>query len=310
MNRKLNILIAIALTVMTLSACSNPATLTTAPSGTTTAGTTTAGTGMTTTAGTTQPVTMPTTTSPSTTAVATLPPATTTAVQPGSHSSDVANIYIKSAEAMASLNSFKMTSETQFEVMGNKVDTQFILESFPKENKARMSFPKQGIEMYTMGDKTYTKGPDGTWMYTVDTEPNDPLLGVVEQAEKITDKEYMDMLVAEKTADGYKIKTKQPLSSADFEKLGSNPDPAGMNDPTDPAVEPDGTTYEMEMNFNKDYYTTETIITIKGFLDKNPVVNHITMTYSDFNSLPAITLPAEALNAKELTIPGMPSTKP
>ena len=51
-------------------------------------------------------------------------------------------------------------------------------------------------------------------------------------------------------------------------------------------------------------------MTMSTVVDKQTMINHMTMTYSDFNKVPAFTLPAEALNAKEFTIPEMPSTKP
>lgn len=316
MNKKFKILMAAAMTVMTLAACSTPAPSTTAAAGTTAAGTsdaTTAGVTQPVTTPATLPVTTPATTSPSTTATATMPPATTTAVKPVNHTSDVANVYIKSAEAMTKLNSFRITSTTQSEIMGMTIDTKSVIDMFVKEKKSKISTTVMGqtSDMYLMDKKMYMNNPtDGSWMYIPADDLDEPGMETVEQAKLVTDKEYMDMFSFEKTADGYKIKTKKPLSLADFAKLGNNPNTTGVADPLDPVDETLDMTYELEMSFNKDYYMTENIMTMNTVIDKETMVNHMTMTYSDFNKVPAIKLPAEALNAKEFTIPEMPSTKP
>lgn len=310
MNRKLNIMIAAAVTVMTLSACSNPATTTTTAQ--TSAATTNAATQAVTTPAATPAVTIPATTTPSTTAAATMPPATTTAGQPVTHTSDLANVYIKSAEAMAKLDSFRITTESQMDLMGMKIDTKSVMDMFPKIKKSKISssFGDQTTEMFLTDKKMYMKGPDNSWMYFTADDNSEMDLGNLDQIKAITDQEYMDMFNYEKVADGYKIKTNRPLSLDVFEKLNNLSGSTGAPNPLETPVDPSDMTYEMEMLMNKDYYMTETTMTMTTMIEGKANVTTMKTMYSDFNKVPAFTLPPEALNAKEFTIPQMPSTKP
>ena len=294
MNRKLNVLIAAGMTVMTLSACSTPAPSSTTP------------------AGTTAPVT-----AAITTAAATTPPATTASTQPpastaaaGTHTSEIANVYIKSAEAMAQLNSFRITSEAEMELLGNKIKTITTIDMFPKEEKSKfvMEMAGQKTEMYLVNQKMYMKGADNSWTYfKLEGAAQSNTQESVQAARKVTDAEYQDMFKIEKTATGYKIETKRPLTTEDFKKLGSDPNAAAPN-PLESMEEPVNMTYEMEQILDSNYYTTETTMHVTMENNGEKTVSNMIMKYSDFNKVPEFSLPSEASNAKEFTIPGMPST--
>lgn len=313
MNRKFNLLIAAAVTVMTVSACSPSGTATT-----TAQGTTPAGTSAITTTPATQPVTTPaataasTTTASTTTAVTTMPPATTTAGGPVTHNSDVAKTYINSAEVMAKLDSYRVTTKSQMDLMGMKIDTTSVMDLFNQEKKSKISttFGDQTTDMYLMNEKLYMNGADGSWMYFSQPSGENPDMVDVDQIKGITDEQFMDMFNYDKVGDGYVIKTKRPLTMADLEKLGNMLNPSSQTDPLETPIDMGDMTYEMEIHFDKEYYMTKSDMTMNTVVDGKTNVTKVNMTYSDFNSVPDFTLPKEALNATEFTIPGLPSTKP
>lgn len=294
MKKTIRILIATALTALTFTACSGGTTGTAAASGTTTPSTLPPATSA--------PATMP----PVTTAIVTTPatqpatvPSTTSAS--GTGSGPVSTAFLKSAAWMSSLDSYRMTTTSTTQVMGQTTKSTSVMDFFPKESKYKMVSEAAGVkvESYMVDQKVYSKMPDGSWSYIkIDTEEIPP----EESLKQISEIEFQDMFVFESTADGYRLKTRRPLTMDELTKLGTpgsdSSVPEGMEDLEDLEI-----SYEMEMLLDQEYRNTETYMTMKMKMAEMSIDADIKMVYSDFNQVPDFELPSAAKDAKEMTIP-------
>lgn len=299
MKHSIRILIASATAAMMLSACSGGGTDTTAPPDTTTP--------------VTSPATMPPTTTlpetqPSTTAVQTTTPATmpgTTSAGPAVPDHDVARAFQRSAELMASIDSYRITTTTETSVFGQATETTSVMDYFPKLKRYKMTMEVEGMKMetYVIDDLIYSQMPDGSWTkMTMET----PELTPEESLAQIHEVEFFDLFIHEKTSDGYVLKTRRPLTIEEMMKLGAAAGNVGGTQ------EPEGLgelgedlqmSYEMEIHLDEDYRNDETHMKMLMKLGEMDMDSQIHMVYSDFNSVAPFELPANAENAREISIP-------
>lgn len=292
MKKSVKGLIAAFAAVSILTACSPSTNSTTAASD---SASTTAqdSTGTTTTPPETGQVTIPSTT-PSTTAGGT----TTASSTDNGRMAEVMN---RSTAVMAALESYRVTVESTFGSAEEGLTSNSVMDIYPQLGASIMTAETFGTKMvsYTVEDTVYTKMPDGTWtkMRTTTGEPG-------EETPPLSEAEYAELFVMEETAEGYRIKTRSPITMEELQRIGNIPpeetDVSGLGeDEADVSV-------EMEMLINGDYHTSATVMTMLVEADGETIKMTMTSAMSHFNELPAFELPPEAEAAEEMEIPGMP----
>lgn len=300
MKHSIRILIASATAAMMLSACSGGGTDTTAPPDTTTPLTSP----VTLPSTAAPPATQPSTTANQTTAPASLPPATTTA-GPAEPDHEVAAAFRKSADIMAAIDSYRITTTTETSVFGQATETTSIMDYFPKLKRYKMTMEVEGMTMetYVIDDQIYSQMPDGSWTKMTMAAPE---MTPGESLDQIHDVGFFDLFIHEKTSNGYVLKTRRPLTIAEMMKLGTaagnvggTQDPEGLGE----LGEDLEMSYEMEIRLDDSYRNEETHMKILMKLGEMDMDSQIRMVYSDFNSVAPFELPATAENAKEISIP-------
>lgn len=300
MKRPVKGLIAAFAAVSILTACTPQDATTTAAQEGPADGTTTTqqGTTPSTTAASTQPATAPSTTAAGTQAAA------TTSSSPAT-GDRVAEIMNRSTAAMEDLDNYRVTSESSIRLLEEELTTTSVMDMYPmlEANKMTSEISGMTMENYTVGDMVYTKGLDGSWM-----KMKIPSEGTGEEPgadfTPMTDTEYAEYFVMEETAEGYRVKTKRPITMEEMQRIGNIPqeetDMPGLGE------EETDLTVELDMLISRDYYTSEMVMTMIMATDEGTVESVINTTMSHFNELPPFQLPAEAEEAEEVEIPGMP----
>ncbi len=247
--------------------------------------------------------TVPSTTTPVTTSAATQPVATTTGAPTG-NSGRVADIMKRSTEAMGALDNYRVISESSFGLLAEEAITKTEMDMYPKDDATKMKMEIAGMAMdtYTVGDTIYMQMPGSGWMKM----PNTEVSGEGEIV-PLSDAEYADLFVMEETSDGYRVKTKKPISLEELQRLQNVPKEDLQAPGEDEEIEVD-ILVEMDMLIDRDYYTREMFTSMKFEVEGETVEAKVNTTMSHFNELPPFELPEEALNAPEFEIPELPTT--
>ena len=304
--KQIRIITVTAAAILTISACSSGGTTTSGALSATDAVTSTVTSADTTTPsttvaeGTTSTTAIETTTT-ETTSIGTTTPETTTSA-PSQSNGKVADAFLKSAEFMAALDSYRVTNETKSNTFGMDIETTTVMDYFPKENSYKTVIDVGGMKMesYMVDNKTYTQIPGGEWMLMI---IDDPEPTAEEALEEFNFEELSDLFSYEETNDGYVLKTKRTLTNEEMEKLG--PAFGGVDDGQDDEEldEDVEIAYDLEIHLNKDYSNDETMMKMVMSMEGMVVESEVHAVYSNFNELESFTLPEEAKNAKELDFP-------
>jgi hypothetical protein len=274
--------------MMTVTACSSATTSTTTP-------------------GTAPAVTKPAVTTPAATPAQTQPATKPAATTPevSLFESESSRAFKKSTQLMNDLTSYRMTMVSESDSMGTDLAVTMVMDYFPKKNEYKIITETMGTktESYQIDGKMYSKTMDNEWqMMTI--EPTEQ--STVEKVQTIDGKEFDEMFSYEKTGDGYLIKSRRPLTLDELIKLGNRPGDPGssvsLEDMGELGEEMD-MTFEMEIQLDNEYRNkVNHLVTTTKLMDMT-ITSKMTTTFSDYNNVEPIVLPAEALNAKELTIP-------